>query len=94
MRTRITFAPWWRRFAKGAAPGRSELQRERRAIIEDKRRTGAGDRLRAIERALADLENCRGSRERAARTASSSLPRSLSESWARDYEVSEPSGTP
>ena len=40
---------------EGRRDGRSKLQRERRAIIEGARRTGDGDRLRAIERALADL---------------------------------------
>ena len=40
---------------EGRRTGRSELQRERRAIIEGERQTGDGDRLRAIERALADL---------------------------------------
>ena len=40
---------------EGRRDGRSKLQRERRAIIEGEGRTGDGDRLRAIERALADL---------------------------------------
>ena len=50
---------------EGRRDGRRELQRERRAIIEgNKWRTGNADRLRAIERALADLSASESSEPR------------------------------
>ena len=42
---------------EGRRTARRKLQCQRRTIIEGERRTGDGDRLRAIERALADMEN-------------------------------------